>query len=434
LVGFVRQVSLRAIATDEITMRRFGLRLAALLFVSPFLLPPSTLRAEAPVVAQHSEAEQANALIAQARRVVSENFYNPDGLAPFLKTLEAAQASTRAEAGSIIDAALAALGVSHTIRLKPNSIEYFELMDVFRPAGSNDRNETIVPGGRINYDGIGLVTREIEGRLFAAMIYHGSAAERAGVLKGDEIVSVDGQPYDAIASFKDRAESPVMLAVRGRADETPRDISVVVESIAPGESLRDAIRNSVRIVEQDGQKIGYLRVWTFASRGMYPLLTRVLSSEPLRSADGLVLDLRSRWGGTASEAADLFLGRSREMSIVNRNGRETVVVTRWRKPLVAIVDQGTRSSMEIFAHSLQQAGISLIGTRSAGAVLAARGFMLDDNSLIVLAVNDVKIDGARMEGIGVTPDIIVPHDIRYAAGADPQFDRALQELNKRLIH
>ncbi len=415
-------------------MRCFGLRLAALLLATPFLLQSPALRAETPAVAQHSEAEQANALIAQARRIVSDNFYNPDGLAPFLSTLDGAQVSTRAEAGRVIDQALAALGVSHTIRLTPDSIEYFELMDVFRPAGTNERNETIVPGGHINYDGIGLVTREIEGRLFAAMIYHGSAADKAGIRRGDEILSIDGKPYDAIASFKDRAGMPVTVSLRRHANAAPQDITVTVANIAPGESLRDAIRNSVRIFERDGQTIGYLRVWTFASRGMYPLLTRLLSSEPLRSADGLVLDLRSRWGGTASEAADLFLGRSREMSIVNRKGRETVVVTRWRKPLVAIIDQGTRSSMEIFAHSLQQAGIALIGTRSAGAVLAARGFMLDDNSLIVLAVNDVKIDGERMEGSGVTPDIVVEQDLRFSDGADPQFDRALQELGKRLTN
>ncbi len=39
----------------------------------------------------------------------------------------------------------------------------------------------------------------------------------------------------------------------------------------------------------------------------------------------------------------------------------------------------------------------------------------------MLAVNDVKIDGRRLENVGVSPDIDVPYDIRYSAGADPQF-------------
>ena len=34
----------------------------------------------------------------------------------------------------------------------------------------------------------------------------------------------------------------------------------------------------------------------------------LLSSEPLKNADALVLDLRSRWGGAPPSAADLFVG------------------------------------------------------------------------------------------------------------------------------
>ena len=107
---------------------------------------------------------------------------------------------------------------------------------------------------------------------------------------------------------------------------------------------------------------------------------------------------------------------------------------RWRKPLVAIIDGGTRSSMEIIAYSLQQAGIPLIGTRSAGAILTARSFLLSDNSLVLLAINDVKLDGKRFEGIGIAPDIEVPFDVRYANGADPQFDRAVIELQRKLMN
>jgi C-terminal processing protease CtpA/Prc len=33
-----------------------------------------------------------------------------------------------------------------------------------------------------------------------------------------------------------------------------------------------------------------------------------------------------------------------------------------------------------------------------------------------------------LEGRGVTPDIVVPFDLRYAAGRDPQLDAALAFL------
>jgi carboxyl-terminal processing protease len=167
---------------------------------------------------------------------------------------------------------------------------------------------------------------------------------------------------------------------------------------------------------------------------MRGLLTGLIGSAPLRDADGLILDLRSRWGGYGSDAADFFLSRTRDMTITGRDRQERPLVARWHKPMVAIVDNGTRSSMEIIAYSLQQAGVPLIGSRTAGAVLTVRSFLLADRSQMLLAINDVRLDGKRFEGVGVRPDIEVPFDLRYADGADPQFDRALLELQRRLVN
>ena len=65
-----------------------------------------------------------------------------------------------------------------------------------------------------------------------------------------------------------------------------------------------------------------------------------------------------------------------------------------------------------------------------GEPVAATAFMLSDGSLLVLAVNDVSVNGVRIEGVGVTPTIKQPFDIRYAGGKDPQIERALEELSK----
>jgi carboxyl-terminal processing protease len=41
----------------------------------------------------------------------------------------------------------------------------------------------------------------------------------------------------------------------------------------------------------------------------------------------------------------------------------------------------------------------------------------------------VRVDGERLDGIGVDPTIAVPFDPRYAAGSDPQLDRAIAVLS-----
>jgi C-terminal processing protease CtpA/Prc len=98
---------------------------------------------------------------------------------------------------------------------------------------------------------------------------------------------------------------------------------------------------------------------------------------------------------------------------------------RWHKPLVGLIDEGTRSGLEVYAYALQQKGVPLVGTRTAGALLGARGYLLPDDSLLEIAVAGVELDGKVLEGKGVSPDVAVPFDLRYAAGRDPQLDAAL---------
>ena len=57
--------------------------------------------------------------------------------------------------------------------------------------------------------------------------------------------------------------------------------------------------------------------------------------------------------------------------------------------------------------------------------------MLSDGSFLMVAVNDVAVDGERLEARGVTPTIEVPFDIPYAGGKDPQLDKAVEVLSER---
>ena len=41
----------------------------------------------------------------------------------------------------------------------------------------------------------------------------------------------------------------------------------------------------------------------------------------------------------------------------------------------------------------------------------------------------MTVDGQHLEGVGVTPTIEVPFDPAYAAGRDPQLERAVQVLS-----
>ena len=82
------------------------------------------------------------------------------------------------------------------------------------------------------------------------------------------------------------------------------------------------------------------------------------------------------------DAADIFIGGAPDMTMIFRNGERDLIHARWRKPMVAIIDEGTRSGMEIFAHALKSNGVKLIGAPTAGDVVAGRGYVLPDDSLL----------------------------------------------------
>jgi len=54
--------------------------------------------------------------------------------------------------------------------------------------------------------------------------------------------------------------------------------------------------------------------------------------------------------------------------------------------------------------------------------------VLTDGSLLMLAQSEGRVDGERLEGVGVAPDIEAPFDFRFAAGQDPQLAWALDVL------
>jgi carboxyl-terminal processing protease len=190
-----------------------------------------------------------------------------------------------------------------------------------------------------------------------------------------------------------------------------------------------AMEESARIIDAGGRKIGYVHIWSYARYEYQNLLEELLTSGKLKDADALIWDLRDGWGGADPSYLDIFNSVGPTMTLTERGGERDIVNGKWRKPVVLLINDGTRSGKEVLAYGFKKYGIgNVIGTRSAGALLAGRAYLMSNGDLLLLAVADVSIDGERLEGRGVTPSITVPFDFRYAQGRDPQLARAVDIL------
>jgi carboxyl-terminal processing protease len=190
--------------------------------------------------------------------------------------------------------------------------------------------------------------------------------------------------------------------------------------------LREASASSAKPIVSPHHRIGYLRVWSWAGEDTQETVLEAIARLNEQKVDSWILDLRGGWGGANPEFASVFYDKVAALRVVPRHGKASVRDTQLRGRAVVLIDGLTRSGKEIIAYSVKKAkAATLVGENTAGAVLAGRPFCLSDGSLLYLAVADVWVDGERLEGRGVAPDVRVPFDIAYSAGEDPQLTRAI---------
>jgi tricorn protease len=105
----------------------------------------------------------------------------------------------------------------------------------------------------------------------------------------------------------------------------------------------------------------------------------------------------------------------------------------FQKPVILLIDEHSLSDAEVFANGFRQLGLGkIVGQPTMGWIIFTTSRTLVDGSSIRLPhIGCYTLDGRDMENWGVPPDIRVPYSpTDYAAGKDPQLERAVQELLK----
>jgi carboxyl-terminal processing protease len=371
-------------------------------------------------------------------KTVNENFYDPkfNGVdwQEMKKKYEpqAEKAKSTEEVAIAINQMLSELRTSHTRLYTQAEPAYYQLLGIFE--GFTELQEAVkkhLPNEELTYSGIGAFTKEIDGKTFVSAILDKSPAAIAKLQVGDEVLAADSQPYQPIKSFQDQAGQKVKLLIQRTPEpDSQKEIAIEPKLYNPTQMFLEAQQASVEIVERNNRKIGYIHVWSRVGneRDLQQFEEELIYGR-LREADGLILDLRDGWGGVSMSYLNLLTGRSPNVLNIDREGRQNSIDYAWKKPVVALVNEGSRSAKEILAFGFQKYNIGpVIGATTAGYVIAGRPFLMKDGSLLYLAVVDVYVDGERLEGVGVTPDLLVASPLPYSQGADPQKEKAIEVM------
>ncbi len=339
---------------------------------------------------------------------------------------KALAAQTEEQFAGVVNTMLGTLKVSHTAYFSTVDPKRYQIAGVFGEVLGKDLDALC------NYEGIGIDTTEIEGKTFVRAVFDGHPAATAGILFGDELIIVDGKKYRSIESFRGKAGQNVVVQVRRRPDADPLSINVPVEWLDGRTMFEQALDASVRTFDDAGRRIGYVHVWSYAGSKYHDLLKDHILFGALNECDALIVDLRDGWGGASLDYVNLFREPIAEIESKQRNGTVSNFTGVWGKPVCLLVNNRSTSGKELFTYGFKKLGLGpVVGERTAGAVLAGSVRRLSNDAILYLAVSNLWIDGQRFEGIGIEPTISVERPIPYAAGSDPQLDRALDVLQKQ---
>ena len=307
---------------------------------------------------------------------------------------------------------LAELETSHTRYYPRGSAGYWGLAAIFAD---------FLEIGPVEYVSIGA---DVDNRDFVRRVLAGGPADEARLLRGDRIMTVGGGSLARIDPFAGQAGVPIEILVE-RGPKRRAKLKVTPRRINPKDEWIEAQRQGARLISREDVKIGYVPLLWCVGEEVDELM-RELIAERFAGADAMILDFRDGWGGCNPDFLNYFNTVPPVLTLIDREGERRSSDPQWRKPLYILINGGTRSGKEVVAYAVQREMLGvLVGERTAGFVVGGRPFLLSDGSLLYLAVMDAEVDGQRLEGVGVVPDVEVPDQLDLAAGADPQLERAV---------
>ncbi len=264
-----------------------------------------------------------------------------------------------------------------------------------------------------------------------------SPAEKAGILPGDLIVSVDGTTYTA------EEMSTVSSKIKGESGTT-----VKLEILRGTESKTIELkRESIKVNPVDGKvlsnQIGYIEFSSF-DEGTAKDFREKYEELQKQGIKSLIIDLRNNGGGIVDEAleiADYIADKGSNLLYeVDKNNNEEIEKSEndpiINMPIVILTNENTASSSEILAGALKDLGkAKTCGTKTYGKGVIQQVLTLPDGSgLKITSEKYLTPNKTEINKIGIMPDeeVKLPDTVKNVLTVEEKDDTQLQKAIEML--
>ncbi|MBR5638645.1 MAG: S41 family peptidase [Muribaculaceae bacterium] len=245
------------------------------------------------------------------------------------------------------------------------------------------------------FSGIGVQFQLSNDTIVVIEVIPGGPSDRAGLIAGDRIVSIEGEPCTGSTIDANKVKDKLRGAKGSKVK-----VGIIREGVNEPLSFTitrgDIPVNSVDVYYMYDKTTGYVKVSQFG-QNTYEEFVRALSSLKNQGAKRFMIDLRGNGGGYLTVAilmANEFLPKDR--LIVSTKGRyrrdDAAAYTDGsghfqEEELVVLIDEFSASASEILAGAIQDNDRGLIvGRRSFGKGLVQRQIDLSDKSALRLTI------------------------------------------------
>ena len=245
-----------------------------------------------------------------------------------------------------------------------------------------------------SFSGVGIEFTIRKDTIHVQNVVKNGPAQRAGILAGDKIVSVDGKPFvgkivtneEAMRRLKGPKDTKVKLGVMRYGQKAVKYFTV---------TRGDIPQKSITATYMLDKNTGYIKVKSFGET-TYPEMLIALAKLSQEGFTNLVIDLRDNTGGymnSAIQMANEFLPKDKLIvyTIGRKSPRQDFPSdghgSYQKIPLVVLINEGSASASEIFAGAMQDNDrATIIGRRSFGKGLVQQQLSFPDGSMIRLTI------------------------------------------------